>query len=136
MRLRDTLANLELDVLVSDAPRDVMHRADPPGTALCVGHLADFDVLARPAAADAESMPTIFLAVARELEHFGEERRSRPEISFPDANRVQSAHLPLGRHGTARPRLELALIGRLDQRELLAVRIAEREHAFAATQLF
>ena len=65
VRFGDALAHFELDAFVGDAPRDVMHRAYAPCAARRVRQLADLDVLARAAAANAVAMPAILFAVAR-----------------------------------------------------------------------
>src|SRR5512142_532985 len=135
-RLGDPVANLELHALVGNAPGNVMHGAHAPRAAWCVRCLAHLDVLAGAASVHAETMPAVLLAVGAELEHLGEKRRREREIVFPHADAVESAYLSISGNGTPWPWLELAFICRLDEREMLSMRIGEREHALSSTNLF
>src|SRR5262245_28374741 len=71
MRRRDAFAHLKLDHLVSDAPSDVMHRADAPRATRRVLDFTQLDVFARAAVAYAEAMPAVFDAEVGELQNIG-----------------------------------------------------------------
>src|SRR5690349_16694801 len=110
-----------------------MHRALAPFTARRARHLAHFDVLTGGSTADAETVPAALFAEVREAEDAREKCRRRLELSFPHPYGVQPSDLSIVRHRRPVPRREVRALCRLDERELLAMRIDERQDAFTAT---
>ena len=88
-----------------------------------------------PPPADTVAVPAVFLAVVGEAEHAREERRRRRELALPGAHRVKTEDLPVGGHRTLVPGAKQSLVGGLDERELLSVRIDERDRSLAAPRL-
>ena len=123
----------ELMLLVVDAPREVVHRADAPRAAVDVRRLLHVDDTGRVAKAVAR--PSVLGAQLLEAEHAGEERGGDARVALPDLRAEQAAHLVLRRHGARVPGRERARAGTRDQPELQPVRIDERDGVIAEARL-
>src|SRR5215831_1462647 len=80
-------------------------------------------------------MPPVFLAEIREAERTSEKRGRRAKLAFPRANGVEPDDLLVHWHRASLPRTKEPLIARLDERELLPMRIDERDRVLAAPRL-
>src|SRR5205807_1694128 len=93
MRSFYALSDAKLDGIVRDAPRDVMHRADAPCAARLVRHLADLNVLARSAVANAVAMPALLFTEIGKLENTRQERRRHCLVAFPRSHCMKADDL-------------------------------------------
>src|SRR5215831_16102440 len=80
-------------------------------------------------------MPAAFLAEIREAEWPREKRDRRAKLTFPCADGVEPDDLLVHWYRASLPRTKQPPIARLDERELLPVRIAERDRVLATPRL-
>src|SRR5688572_5282370 len=132
---RDALAHRELGVIVRHAPGDVVDATRPPRSAWLVRHRAEVEVLARTAAIDPVATPAILLAHHREAERVDQKARGLRDVALPQPHRVETADLVLWWNWALRPRGELALVRRLDERELQPVRVGQSQGPLAVPDL-
>src|SRR5688572_8217299 len=94
-------AHRTLMLLVIDAPGEMVHRADAPGTAAAVRRGANIDHTR--SVAEAVPCPPVLTADRFESEDVGQKRCRRRRFPFPHLRAVESTHLQFTRNRTAIP---------------------------------
>src|SRR5947199_386077 len=130
----DVAAQIELVRIVVHTPGEMMYAADAPSAAPRFGGRADvrhagraFGTVSRPAALDAERL---------QPEDGREKAHRRRRIALPHLRAEEPADLVLGRDRAVVPRRERPARRRLDQRDVQAVRIAERHDRLTEARLW
>jgi hypothetical protein len=107
----------------------MVHAADAPAAAARLGRVPQIDDPG--AVGEPVPRPVAFGGELLKPEHRGQEARRLRGVALPQLRAVQSADLPLRRHGAPVPRREGTAGFPLDEDQIQPVRIGEREHVIA-----
>src|SRR5215831_19466981 len=134
-RLLELIAHRKLLLVVSDAPRKMVHGADAPRSALLLWRATDVDDAGL--AAGRKPTPAAVVADRGESENFCQKKRRSLGALFPQASAVQPANLMFFRHRAVIPRRKhpSRRIRALDERQTKAVHVGDRKVPIAETDV-